>query len=252
MKIAVACASLGAPDMGRDLAWPWQLEQRARMLGARGLVVDNCGRDGQGFFRARTEIDYDGDSKRGWNAICEIGTNGFPDIVLVSGDLAWNDAMTFADRGMATSFDIQCADAKAFHDAVAGFSPTSKQVYLPVIPPAEWKYNGVSYGADARAAWQALDDYCKTLWPQCITIDYANYAHVLGAIDGIHGMFGASVFWAIDVAWGLHGLGFDLGIQSPNYPPYDGSGGSAPMLDNIRQRNALGLALISSLNLRLT
>lgn len=236
MKIAIIGASLCAPDFFRAPSWGWELEQRAQMCGARGLLVDNAARDGDGFNKCRYGVQYTG-SKANWNAGCEVMTDGTPDVILISGDLVWNSTFTGADPGSNNSADAIKADLTAT-------CASAKQVYLSVTPPASITYNGAVW--TPGASFTAMDAYCKTIWPAFITINYADYAATFGTIDGVHAMPGSNMAWANDVAWGLFGMGIDLGMQTGNYAPYDGSGGSAQITANIRAKNALGLAILAS------
>lgn len=249
-KIAWAGASLIAPDFCRDFSVPSQLQLRANMMGARGMTCDNAASDGKGFRKEREMVLYEGPSKKGWNAICEIGTNDWPDVVVISGDLAWNSSFTNADYdGQPSTFQQQTADALAFKNALSGFTPPSKQVYLSIIPPETINYGGAVW-KPYTSTWKALDQYCQTLWPGAvISIDYATYVATLGTMDGIHEAYGVNLLFANDVFWGLQQLGVDLGTLAPNYPPYDGSQGSVAICQNIQKRNTLGLAFLSSNNI---
>lgn len=249
MKIALACASLGAPDFARDPCWLYQLVQRAGIAGARGLTGDNAGQDGDGFMKQRAAIEYPPESKKGWSAICEIETDGTPDIIYVSGDLAWNSSFTGADYGSLTPLELQQSDALAFKNALTSLCPSSRQIYLSFTPPDPINYGGAVWTPGASTFAQ-LDAYCKTLWAgNAITIDYALFAATLGTMDGVHEAYGVNLLIANDVFWLSQGLGVDFGTKSPNYAPYDGSQGSTAICANIKARNMLGLAFLSSNNI---
>jgi hypothetical protein len=238
LLISATGASITARDFCRDLPWPSRLAERTE------AVVRNRAADSFGPWSIINKTAYPGSTM----LLKVIGDN--PDVLLIGGDAIWNASITFADHGVQTPAQQQ-ADVAAMQADFTAYVPFAKQVYVSMPPPATFTLGGVTYTV-AGSNYAALDAYCKTLWPNNITLNYADVYATLGSIDGTHPAFGAGIFLGNDAAWELQALGFNMGLPLADYAPYDGSGGSAAILANIRARNALGMAIIDSLNLRLT